>query len=165
MNKDQNIKEEISNKIIFLYIALIWTWSWIFGFIWFNYLKNIILFDISLILFLGPFIITLIFTLVNNLSAREIGFIKLSELKKAPNALMLGMLTIYFLIALVINIYIDFFVLNLPFINNIGTILILAILMFLYMLVLALYEESAWSGWYYNFIPVENFIYKNLIIT
>ncbi|MFX1450391.1 MAG: hypothetical protein ACFFCM_06100, partial [Promethearchaeota archaeon] len=77
---------------------------------------------------------------------------------------MLGMLIIYFLIVLVLNIYVDFFALNLPFINNIGTILILALPMLLYMLVLALYEESAWSGWFYSFIPVKNFIYKNLII-
>ncbi len=165
MNTDHAIEHQISNKVIYIYIALIWAWSWIFGFIWVNYLKNFILFDISIILFLGPFIITLIFTLINNLSGREIGIINLSDLKKAPNSLILGMLTIYFLIMLVINIYVDFFILNLPFINNIGTILFLALPMFFYMLVLAFYEELAWSGLYYKFIPEENFIYKNLMIT
>ncbi|MHA1386754.1 MAG: hypothetical protein ACTSR3_23610 [Candidatus Helarchaeota archaeon] len=165
MNNNQNIKQEISNKVVYLYIALIWAWSWIFGFIWITNLKNITLFDTSIILFLGPFIITLIFTIVNNLPAKEIGIINISELKKAPNSLMFGMLIIYFLIMIVLNIYVYFFGLNLPFINNISTILILALIMFLYMLVLALYEESAWSGWLYSNIPAKNFIYKNLLIS
>ncbi|NVM03362.1 MAG: hypothetical protein HWN67_13560 [Candidatus Helarchaeota archaeon] len=164
MNNSDLSNDFPSNKKIYTYITLILAWAWIYGFLWFTTLRNIILFDTTIFLFLGPFIITLIFTLLDSLPPKKIGFINYSELKKAPNSLMLSMLFIYFLIILVLQIYVGFFGLNLSFINDPGIIFLSAILMFFYMLLLALYEESAWSGWFYSFIPMKNFIKKNIVI-
>ncbi|NVM01803.1 MAG: hypothetical protein HWN67_05685 [Candidatus Helarchaeota archaeon] len=164
MNSNDLTNNFPSNKKVYIYITLTWAWAWIYGYLWFTNLKNILLFDITIFFFLGPFIITLIFTLLDNLPAKKIGIINYTELKKAPNSLMLSMLLIYFLIMLVLHIYAGFFGLNLPLINDPGIIFLSAFLMFFYMLLLAFYEESAWSGWFYSFIPMKNFIKKNVVI-
>jgi len=165
LNNNDTLKKELSSQLVFLYISFILAWAWGFGYLWFIYIKNISFFDTSFFLLLGPLVITLIFIFINRVSMNDVGFIGLNELKKAPNSLMTGMLFIFILVILVLNINISIFFLNLPLINRPETILIYIPFLFLYMFVLALCEESAWSGFLYSYSPKKEFMFKNVFIS
>jgi membrane protease YdiL (CAAX protease family) len=136
------------HKSVFTYTSLLVLWTWLGGWVLHSKLEQQ---GIGLFFILSPFLLTILFILLSNDTLKDIG-VKFTHDTLILTKYLRYVLEYFFFLTIVVFLG-EYFILNFRLtVEDIDQFLIILIPVSIIIIIQALFEEIAWSGWlYYKF--------------